>query len=96
MTACKYQRIYKKKLCRSDLRHKLQILRRNLLPATLDSGESVESFEVVYDKVWAAVETKNTISAFDDVNTEDRISHYFYILYSPIYSIERNNNFIFP
>lgn len=94
MTICRKKRIVKKKLCRGDLRHRIQIMRRRLQSAGYDDLDGIESFtNICY--CMAAIESVKGTTRFANVNINERPTHLFYILYNPVLdALDHGNNFI--
>ena len=79
MAACEKIRFIERKLCAGDLRNIITLQNRSITAPNsgVDFGES---FSGDID-VWAACETKNGVSIFDETNVEKVVTHVFGIRY---------------
>ena len=82
MALCEKKRFKKKKLCRGDLRHRIDILQASNRPAGIDEIGGDNDF-VVVRSAFAAIQTTQTMAAgsqrFNDVNESDRPTHNFFV-----------------
>lgn len=76
MTTCKRVNITKKKICIGDLKHKVIVQTRALIPA-----EGVDYAQEIVDlkSVWAAIQTTKGVEIFDGTNTIGVATHFFYV-----------------
>lgn len=75
MTVCKRVNITKKKICIGDLKHKVKVQTRVIVPP--DDVDYSQLHEDV-SEVWAAIQTTKGIEIFDGVNTIGVATHLFY------------------
>lgn len=95
MPSCKLKKIFKKKLCRGDLRSVMKIVSRALAPSKLDEIGGEEIFTDVITGIQCGIETTAGNSRFDKINVNKKATHLFYVYHSTIYDeIEVDNNMI--
>lgn len=74
------------KICAADLRHKIYIKTRTLVPSSTDSVDFTEAV-ATYKTVWAAIKTWRGVSIFNTSNFPspgtDAYTHNIYIRYIP-------------
>ena len=76
MTVCKRISITKKKICIVDLKHKVKVQTRAIVPP-----EGVDYSQLLTDVklAWAALQTKKGVEIFDGTNIIGIATHYFYV-----------------
>lgn len=78
---CNYKRIKTLKLCRADLKHLVELQKRDLDNSDLDSPNPVEVFTKLRDQ-WVAIETVSPgLARFGKIHIEDKATHIFWMLW---------------
>lgn len=90
MTVCKKIRRTSERVCIGAMNHLITINARDITPPEGGSVDFGEDFTGVRN-VWAMVETVNNTTFFDETNTEQIVSHNFYIRYLNGVSITSEN-----
>lgn len=80
MPYCKIKNFDKLKICTGDLRHKIKLQTKTLSGTHFDSIDFIDEFTDVAD-VWAAIENVSGEEIFSKINTDEAITHRFYIRY---------------
>ncbi|MCK5017303.1 MAG: phage head closure protein [Candidatus Peribacteraceae bacterium] len=80
MAICKKKVRESKRVCIGSLNRKITIQMRDIKPPKGGSVDFTENFTVERE-VWAMVESVNNTTFFDETNTEQIVSHNFYIRY---------------
>lgn len=83
MGSCKTIRVFKKKLCASDLRHLVQLMTRSQSAGNLESVEPVEIF-TESAKIYMAIKTVKGGSFVSEIQTLSETTHLFLCRYSPV------------
>ena len=78
---CKKVIFKRKKICRGDFRHKIQLYKREQASVSYGGLEPTESFSLVAEP-FAAVETVRGTTRFAEINIEERPTHIFNIVYT--------------
>lgn len=87
MTVCAPIKTKPFRVCIGDLKHRIEINTRSIISPTgngVDYSETFTSPKIV----WAMIETSEGTTIFDDTNTEQNITHKFYIRYIPNLTFE--------
>lgn len=87
MSECKVIRRKRRRICIGDMDTKVSLQTRSLQPPEAGSFDFDETFTTV-DDVWALVETVRGETVFDGSNTEQDITHHFYVRYIPNITFE--------
>jgi len=95
MASCERKKIFKKQLCRGDLRTTIKIVTRTLSPAKMNDISGQETFVDLIVGIQCGIETTEGNSKFDKININEKATHLFYVLHSSIYDdVEVNNHMI--
>ncbi len=80
MPKCSKIRRKKRQVCLGDLDKQIQLQDRDITPPVFGSADFDEKFTNT-DLVWAAIQTVNGKTFFDNVGVETNITHIIYIRY---------------
>lgn len=78
MPVCKKIRTKNQRVCTGDLKWRVILQNRNIKPPAFGSVDFDETF-TTSQTVWAAIETKTGDTLFDGVDTDNKVTHVFYI-----------------
>jgi head-tail adaptor len=81
MPLCKKIRADHRKVCIGDMRWRIDIFTPVITPANRTLTVDYSVTKVPFMTVWASVKTIPNVAIFDGANTEQTISHEFYIRY---------------
>ena len=81
MSICVKIRGKRRTICIGDLDKEIYLADRAITPPVFGSNDFTETFTANTDPTWAMLETVNGKTWFDGVETEEKITHKFYIVY---------------
>ncbi len=87
MTKCATIEFKESDICIGDLKRPIQIISHTITPPMLENPEyTIDQEDII--KRWAAVKTFPNVAVFDTANTEQTVSHDFYVRYSSLITSE--------
>jgi len=83
MPICKKIKSEHRKVCIGDMRWLIDIFNPVIIPPFQSDSVDYTVEKIPEATVWAAVKTLPNVAIFDAMNTEQTVSHEFYIRYRP-------------